>query len=77
MRFCRPVRASVPPPPMASMIAATAPMTTPQNTTTLRLGWSAPRCESAPTTMDAESAPETKKIATSSITRTVLMLANG
>ena len=48
-------------------MAAIAPITAPQKTTTPRVGWMVPRCESVPMTMDAASAPETKKIATSSI----------
>ena len=52
------------------MIAATAPIIAPQKTTTPRVGWMVPRCESVPITIDAASAPETKKIATRIITIT-------
>ena len=63
---CSPVRASAP--PTSSMTAATAPVATPQKITVGRLGVSVPRSERQPITMDAASAPETKKIATRTIT---------
>jgi hypothetical protein len=62
-----PVSASPSPAPTTSMMAAIAPITTPQNTTTQREGSMVPRCESVPMTIDAASAPDTKKIATRSI----------
>jgi hypothetical protein len=65
--FWMPDSASPSPPPTINMMAAIAPITEPQNTTTPRDGWIVPRCESVPMTIDAASAPETKKIATSNI----------
>ena len=65
--FWMPDSASPSPPPTRSMIAAIAPMTAPQKITTPRVGWMVPRWDSVPMTIDAASAPDTKKIATSSI----------
>lgn len=42
VRFCYPVRASPVPPPISSITAATAPVTTPQKTTTGRIGSKVP-----------------------------------
>jgi hypothetical protein len=77
VRFFRPVSAVAPPPPISSMIAATAPVSTPQMMTTLRLGSRVPFCESVPMTMDAASAPETKKMPTRIITMRLVTLAIG
>ena len=61
----RPVRTSRgSSPPASSMAEATPPVATPQKTTVKRLGSVAPFSESPPMTMEAESAPVTKKIAT-------------
>ena len=73
--FCRPVRASSP--PTSSITAATAPVATPQKMTVLRLGSRVPRSESVPITIEAASAPETKKIATSTMTTTLVTVASG
>src|SRR5690606_27011944 len=59
------------------MTAATAPVAAPQKTTTQRDGASEPRCDSVPITTDAASAPETKKIATRSITMIDVISVNG
>lgn len=59
------------------MIAATAPMTTPQKITVRRLGSIVPRSDSEPMTIEAASAPETKKIATSTMTSAVITVASG
>ena len=72
---CSPVSASSP--PTSSITAATAPVATPQNTTVPRLGLIVPRSDSEPITIDAASAPETKKIATSIITSTLAIVAIG
>lgn len=77
VRFCRPVSASPCPLPTSSMMAATAPVTTPQNTMTKRPGSSAPFWESVPITIDAASAPETKKMPTRIITSRLLAVATG
>ncbi|KOV92559.1 hypothetical protein ADK65_33620 [Streptomyces sp. NRRL B-1140] len=77
VRFCRPVSASPWPLPTRSMIAATAPVTTPQNTTTKRPGSSAPFCDRVPMTMEAASAPETKKMPTRIITSRLVTVARG
>ena len=72
---CRPLSASDP--PTNSITAATAPVATPQKMTVLRLGSMVPRSDSDPITMDAASAPETKKIATSTMTTTPAIPASG
>ena len=62
--FLRPLRASAgSDPPASSMTAATPPVAVPQKMTERRVGSSAPFSLSAPMTIDAESAPVTKKIA--------------
>src|SRR5690606_827012 len=75
VRFWMPESAALP--PIASMTAATAPVAAPQKTTTQREGASEPRCDSVPITTDAASAPETKKMATSSITTAEVIPVNG
>ena len=67
--FWMPVSASSPP-PTSSMMIAIAPITMPQKITTQRDGWMEPRCESVPMTIDAASAPDTKKIATRTMAST-------
>ena len=52
-------------------------MATPQKMTVGLRGSSAPFSESEPITMDAASAPETKKIATSTITTMLDTVASG
>ena len=73
--FCRPVSALLP--PTSSITAATPPVATPQKMTLRRPGSSVPRCESVPMTIEAASAPETKKMPTSSITTMVVRPAQG
>lgn len=51
-------------PSASSSTAAAAPVATPQNTTSHRRGCSSPPEESIPITIEAESAPVTKKMAT-------------
>ncbi len=75
VRFCSPVRASFW--PTTSMTAATAPVSTPQNTTTRLVGSIEPLWESVPMTIEAASAPDTKKMATSTITTTPATAASG
>src|SRR5690606_2628012 len=77
VRFSSPSRAAAPPPPIINMIAATEPIRTPQNTTIFLFGSIEPRCDKVPVTMDAASAPDTKKIATRSMTRTLATVVNG
>ena len=62
---------------MISMIAAMAPITTPQKTTIQRWGSIVPFWESVPMTMDAASAPDTKKIATRSIAMMLSTVPSG
>ena len=69
--------ASPPVPPAISMTAATAPVSTPQNTTVRRDGSIVPRSDSVPMTIEAASAPDTKKMPTRTMTRTVVTLASG
>jgi hypothetical protein len=59
------------------MTAATAAIARPQKITTGLLGSSVPRSDRLPITIEAASAPDTKKIATSSITSTLTAVANG
>lgn len=70
---------SSPPSPLAinSMIAATAPVATPQNTTVNLDGSILPRSDKVPITMDAASAPETKKMPTRIMTNTTVIEAIG
>ena len=75
VRLCRPDRASSP--PTSSMMIATAPITEPQKITTHLDGSSVPRCDSVPVTIDAASAPETKKIATRIMTSSPVKVAHG
>ena len=72
---CSPVRASSP--PITSMIAATAPVSAPQKMTVGLLGSVEPRSLSVPMTIEAASAPETKKMPTSTMTSTVVTAASG
>jgi hypothetical protein len=72
---CNPFSASSP--PATSMIAATAPVATPQKTTTGRRGSIVPFSLRVPITTEAASAPETKKIATSTMTSTEVIVAHG
>ena len=72
---CRPPSASDP--PMTSITAATAPIRVPQKITVRRDGSVVPRSESDPITMEAASAPETKKMATSAITSTIAIVDHG
>ena len=69
--------ASPPVPPATSITAATAPVSTPQKITVRRDGSIVPRSDSVPMTIEAASAPETKKMPTRTITRTVVTLASG
>ena len=59
------------------MAAATPPVATPQKITVLRVGSMVPRSLSVPITIDAASAPDTKKIATSTMTSTEATVASG
>ena len=52
-------------------------MATPQKITVPLLGLIVPRSDSEPITIDAASAPDTKKMATSTITSTLAMMAIG
>ena len=70
-----PARASEP--PTRSITAATAPVATPQKMTVGRLGWMVPRSESEPITIEAASAPDTKKMPTSTITTMLDTVASG
>ena len=72
---CRPVSESSP--PIVSMIAAAAPVATPQKITVNLLGSRVPRSLSEPMTIEAASAPDTKKIATSTMTRIEVTPAHG
>src|SRR5690606_40249390 len=70
--FFRPLRALAgSSPPASSIAAATAPVLTPQKTTAFLLGSSAPFSDSPPMMIEAESAPVTKKIATSTTASTM------
>lgn len=62
---------------MSSMTAATAPVSTPQKITRGFFGSIAPRSDNVPMTIDAASAPDTKKIATSMTTITVVTALSG
>ena len=57
--------------------AATAPVNVPQKMVTPLLGSCAPRSDKVPITNEAASAPDTKKIATSTITSTDAMPVSG
>ncbi|MNR60526.1 hypothetical protein D3C85_1820320 [compost metagenome] len=79
VRFCSPVSAS---PgsrgsPIASMIAATVPVSAPQKITVRRDGVVVPCSDSVPITSEAASAPETKKMPTRIITSTEVAEASG
>ena len=63
---CRPLSASLP--PAHSIRTATAPVLSPQKATAHRDGNNEPLCDKVPMTIEAASAPETKKIATSAMT---------
>ena len=68
---------SAPSPPENSSTPATAPWATPQKTTSQRIGSSLPCWLSIPITIEAESAPVMKKIATRKTASTTVMLASG
>jgi hypothetical protein len=59
------------------MIAATAPVSDPQNTTVGREGSIEPFSLRVPMTIDAASAPETKKMPTRMMTSTEVIVAIG
>ena len=70
-------RAARPPRTPRAPHRPTAPVAAPQNTTVLRDGSMVPRSDNDPITIDAASAPETKKMATRTITSTLAAVANG
>ena len=63
--------------PTSSITAATAPVAAPQKMTVRRRGSVVPRSDRVPITIEAASAPETKKMATSTITTTLASVASG
>src|SRR5690606_11722598 len=72
---CRALSASSP--PLHSSRAATPPVSPPQKITTPRFGARVPRWLRLPITIDAESAPEMKKMAMRSIATTVAIPVSG
>ena len=68
---------SAPSPPENSSTPATAPWATPQKITSQRIGSSLPCWLSMPMTIEAESAPVMKKIATRNTASTTVMLESG